>query len=72
MREKRLPVKGEFGPARSASEQPDAEVALQRRQAFRHGLLTDAELGGGELELPFVRDGDERPDRFQVHVTPYR
>ena len=71
MREKRLPVNGEFGPARSAREQSDAEVALQRRQAFRDGLLADTEVGGGELELPFLRDGDERPDRFQVHVTPY-
>jgi hypothetical protein len=55
-------------PPAAAGEQPDPQVTLQRGEAFRDCLLADTEVGGGQLELPFVRDGDERPDRFQVHA----
>ena len=71
MREQRLPVDGELGSAGAAGEQPDAEVALQRRQTFRDGLLADPEVGGGKLELPFLGDRDKCPYRFQVHAHPY-
>jgi hypothetical protein len=63
-------VDGQSGAARSTGEQPDAEVAFQGGEAFRDGLLTDAEVGGGELELPFLCNGDEGPDRFHVQVWP--
>ena len=56
--------------ARGAGEEPDAEVALERSQAFGDRLLADTEVGSGELELPLLGDGDERPDRFQVHAHP--
>ena len=67
--QERLPVDGELGAARGAGEQPHAEVPLQRGDALGDGLLGDRQLGGGLLELPGVRDGDEGAHGVEVHAA---
>ena len=67
VREERLAVDGEHGPARGAGEQPYAEVLLQCGDALGDGLLGDGQIGGGLLEPARVRDGDEGAYGGEVH-----
>ena len=70
MGQERLPIDGELGSARSAGEQPHTEVLLQRGDALGDGLLSDRQPGGGFLELPPVRDGDEGAHGIEIHADP--
>ena len=65
--QERLPVGGQPRASRRAREQPHADAALERGDALGHRLLGERELGGGELELPGVGDGDERADGIEIH-----
>ncbi|MEN3266341.1 MAG: hypothetical protein V7646_3235, partial [Pseudonocardia sp.] len=66
MGQERLPVDGELGSARSAGEQPQTEVLLQRGDARGDGLLGDRQRGGGFLELARVRGGDEGAHGIEI------
>ena len=67
MRQERRAVAAQPGPARGTGEQPHAQLAFQRTDAFGHCLLRDPQLRGRFLELPSVHDGDEGPHEFQLH-----
>lgn len=49
-------------------EQRHPEHTFQARHALGDGLLADAQLHGGFLELSGVRDGDGRAHGFDVHA----
>lgn len=68
VRQERLAVDGEPGTARSAGEQPGAEVLLQRGDPLGHGLLGDGQPVGGLLEAPRVRHGDEGAYGVEIHA----
>jgi hypothetical protein len=68
VRQERLPVGGEPGPAGRAGEQAHAEVLLQPGDALGDGLLGDRQIRGGVLELARVGDRGEGAHGIEIHA----
>jgi hypothetical protein len=67
VRQEGAPVLGERGAGRRPLEQGGAKRRFEGGDTLRHGLLADVQAVGGALELPFLGDRHECPDRFDVH-----
>jgi hypothetical protein len=66
------PRRRQLGSARSAIEEGDAQVALQRTDLLRERRSGDVQPAGGGGEAPLLGHGEEVPELAQVHTTRYR
>ena len=62
----------QFGSTRSAIEERDTQVLLQRTDLLRERRSGHVQPARGRGELPLLGHGDEVPELAQVHSARYR
>ena len=62
----------QLGSARSAVEERDAQVPLQRTDLLGERRSGDAQTARGRGETPLLSHGEEGPELPQIHSTRYR